>query len=455
MERLSDNTPWALKLQEVTLPDAGEGWKSMAAVLDKELPAERKRRRWWLLLILLLPLAAVSGYLGWRTHQITSPVSPRAGYLPAKPGTSPFPANGAVAGKKRTAGNVGDTANERTVENGVTVKRSTLVNRDVTEIKKPVSNGGAVVKRRTQMNGVMTPTEKTRIYGPGGHDELSRSESELRRSERDQPRPEDELRRSDPGHIIPLGIAGPNLRVPKIAHSNDPLKCPPVEKQKTTGLVVGVGLNQSIPVDGQQFWFNSSGGLNTWWKDYIPVPFVRYYFRPKLFLQAEVRIRAPQFTPKDAWFAYKYNDTNYLGSIFIKKLFYFQLPVTIHYAFSPDWSVGLGLQYSHYGKGITATSDSGLIHFNFAGPLSDYPMVFVRRDEFRGLVSVDYTYRHWIIGMSFDEAFTKALSVRVPDPVATPQATVLYTPPPVRNSSLQLYVRYILWDGRQQNDRRK
>ena len=297
------------------------------------------------------------------------------------------------------------------------------------------------MKRPIQASRAVTVNDERLKAGSPTRRAPRQSEGALRQSEV-------ELRRSDPGKIAPLGIAGPNLRAPKIAHSNDPLKCPPVEKQKASGWVVGIGLNQSIPVDGQQVWTNPSGGLNTWWKDYIPVPFVRYYFQPKVFLQAEVRIHAPQYTPKNVWFFYQNNDSIYTGPLIIKKLFYFQLPVTIHYAPAPDWSVGLGLQYSHYGKGVTATSDSGSIHFYYAGPLSDYQMVFVQHNEFRGLVSLDYTYRHWIIGMSYDQAFTKALIVRVPDPAATPQASVLQSPSPFRNSSLQLFVRYILWDGR-------
>jgi len=309
-------------------------------------------------------------------------------------------------------------------------------------------NGGATVKRPTQVSGAVTVNDERLKAGSPTRRALRQSEG--------APRPtEVELHRSDPGKIAPLGIAGPNLRVPKIAHSNDPLKCPPVEKQKASGWVLGIGLNQSIPVDGQQVWTNPSGGLNTWWKDYIPVPFVRYYFQPKVFLEAAARIHAPQFMPKDFGFRYQYNDSTISNYTLIKELFYFDLPVTIHYAPSPDWSIGLGLQYSHYGNGVTATTDSGLFHFYFAGALSEYPMVFVKHNEFRGLVSLDYTYRRWIIGMSYDQAFTRALVVKVPDPAATPQAAVFNAPPPFRNSSLQLYVRYILLDGRRQSDARK
>ncbi len=420
MERTTDNNPWALKLQEVTLPDAEEGWKGMTTVLDKEMPADRKKRRRWLLLILLLPLAAVSGYLVWRQQGTTSTVSPpRAGSLPVTRGTSP----GASAGMK-PGRSIGTTSGSTPEATPGTTRAGT------TPAGTTRTNSGRI------REWIAGPTPGTSVLPADGGGTIPVSVAQR------------DLRRSDPGKIVLLGIAGPNLSGMRIPHSNDPLKCPPVEKDKASGWVVGIGLNQSIPVDGQQFWTNPSGGLNTWWKDYIPVPFARYYFQPKVFLQAELRIHAPQHMPAYLSFFYQYNDTMMSDLVYIKKLFYFQLPVTIHYSPSTDWSVGLGLQYSHYGNGVYALGDSIPVNYYGFGPLKDYPMVFIKNNEFRGLVSVDYTYRRWIIGMSYDQAFTKALVVRVPDPAATPQASVLLSPTPFRNSSLQLYIRYILWDGR-------
>jgi hypothetical protein len=442
MERQPDNTPWALKLQEVTLPDAGEGWKAMAAILDKEMPAERKKRRRWLLLILLLPLAAVSGYLVWRQHGTTSTVSPpRAGNLPVTRGTSP----GTLAGTSPGASAGTKPGSSTGTTSGSTPGATPGATLETLPGTTPATTSGRTTLKRTNRTSsgsirvrTAEPTPGTFVLPADGGGTVPVSVAQRN------------LRRSDPGKIVPLGSAGPNLRGMRMPHSNDPLKCPPVEKQKASGWVVGIGLNQSIPVDGQQVWTNPSGGLNTWWKDYIPVPFVRYYFLPKLFVQAEVRFHSPQYIPKDLLFQYQYSDSTYSGPVWIKKLFYFQVPVSVHYAPSPDWSIGLGLQYSHYGKGIVGTGDSSLIsnYYSYIGPLSNFPMVFVQHNELRGLVSVDYTYRHWIIGMSYDHAFNKALSVRVPDPGATPQAAVLQPTNPFQNSSLQLFVRYILWDGR-------
>jgi hypothetical protein len=400
MERLSNNNPWAEKLEQVSLPDAGEAWKAMAVVLDKEMPADqRKRRRRWLLLILLLPLLGGPGYFLWQGQNAGKAI------ISAPAGKSTVSAPGVAA----------------------VVAPAPLV------AGHPV----AVCSRRA--------ANRHRVSVSSGADVATVTGVVVKDDEVAHQRP---IKHSDPGGIMPLGITGPNLSGIRVPHSNDPLKCPPVEREKTTGFVVGIGLNQALPVQGQQVWTNPSGGLNTWWKDYIPVPFVQYYLQPKVFVQAEVRIHAPQYTPGNLWFSYLSNGGAYSGQVYIKKLFYFQLPVTIHYAPSPRWSIGLGLQYSLYDKGIAATPDTNQRNYYFTAPLSAYPMVYVQHNEFRGLVSLDYIYRRWVVGTSYDEAFTRAVSVRIANLPGPPGSTFLNLPPPVRNNSLQLYVRYILWDGR-------
>lgn len=411
MEWQSNKTLWAGKLQEVSLPEAGKAWEAMALLLDKEMPEDRKRRRRWLLLILLLPLLVGAGYFAWEGRSMNRPIPTRGADLPPLTGKSAAPVSGGS----------GSSPSAQAHSDGTSPVPSRVAQR----------TRGNDVEKASSDNGVMAVS----------------------------PRQQRDVRRSDPGSIVSLGIVGPDLKEMGIAlspaknakqkatpHSNDPLKCPPVERPQTTGFVVGIGLNQSLPVNGQQVWTNPSGGLNQWWKDYIPVPFVRYYFQPKVFVQVDARIHAPQYTSRDLWFSYISNGTAY--TVFIKKLYYFQLPVTVHYAPAPDWSIGLGLQYSHYGSGIAALPDSNQNHYYFTGPLSDYPMVYVQHNEFRGLVSLDYTYRRWIIGASYDEAFTKAVSKRIANLPATPGSTFTELPPPVRNSSSQVYLRYILWDGR-------
>jgi hypothetical protein len=438
MERPSNNTQWAEKLERVSLPDAGEAWKTMAAVLEKEMPMDqRKRRRSLLVLIFLLILLVGTGYLVWRAASVKSTTGKSS--VQVRPGqvSGREERGGSAVGGQASVGEAsdGESSGRKTTKGGT----MTVVNGASVADGRSMDRETAAKSRMATNRRIMTGEESEVPAGgdPVGKDREGSTHIDGLR----------EPRHSDPGRIIRLGFMGQDLSGISISHANDPLKCPPVEAQKMTRWVAGVGLNQSIPVDGQQFWFNPSGGLNTWWKDYIPVPFVRYYFQPKVFMQAEVRIHAPQYTTRNLWFAYLNDSLNFFG-VFIKKLYYLQLPVTIHYAPSPAWSIGLGLQYSHYCSGITALADSLPNSYYSFRPLSDYPMVYARSYEFRGLVSLDYMYRHWIVGVSYDQAFTRAIGVRITSVTLPGPATFTELPPPVRNSSLQLFVRYILWGGR-------
>lgn len=452
MERLPNNNPLADKLQEVSLPDAGEAWKDMAAVLDKEMPTEGKKdRRRWLLLIFLLLVLSGSGYFVWRTHAAapTSSAATSSAAATSTASTPTAPTSTPPSSTPPTSTPPSPTPSSSTPSTSMPPKSTP----PASTLPVPTPLVPAPPAARTPPQTVLNAppaSPPAALDHPGRHAVPHSQDHQTDRPISTRSLQQHSLRYSNPGKIQPLGIAGPHLVVKVVARpkASDPTKCPPVEPRKGTGFVFAIGLNQGVPVDGQQVWTNPSGGLNTWWKNYIPVPSIRYYVRPKLYLQLEARIHAPQYTPRDLIFLYQYSDTSYSGWVEIKKLFYFQLPVSIHYSPSDNWSVGLGIQYSHYGKGIAAISDSSSNTYYAVEPLSNFPMVFVKKQEFRGLISVDYTYVHWVLGASYDAAFTRAITVKVPNPTVTQQAAVLLPPPSVWNTSLQLYLRYILWDGR-------
>src|SRR5687767_9874184 len=55
-ERPEHNNPWTEKLESLPVPEAGESWQQMEAILDKEMPVAKTSWRWmyWLLSLLLL-----------------------------------------------------------------------------------------------------------------------------------------------------------------------------------------------------------------------------------------------------------------------------------------------------------------------------------------------------------------------------------------------------------------
>jgi hypothetical protein len=228
---------------------------------------------------------------------------------------------------------------------------------------------------------------------------------------------------------------------------------PPVEeekpKEKENGWMAGIGLNQFFPLGGQQSAYNSSGTGGTL-SDYIPVPMIRYYFNRKLYIQLEAQINTPQATKKNLVINSPPPDTSTIrgstlqSSASIQKLFYFNVPLSVHYEPFDNLDIGAGLQFSRLTNAVGAF-DSTLTNLTSATTTKavksfkgDTLYQRIKTNELRFLVDVNYTYKHWVLGLRYNQALSKFIHVEV----APGQITQS------RNSSLQLYLRYILWDGR-------
>jgi hypothetical protein len=238
---------------------------------------------------------------------------------------------------------------------------------------------------------------------------------------------------------------------------------PPVEKPKTekdNGWMVGIGLNQFFTVGGQQASSWNSGGITGTIGDYIPVPMVRYYFNEKLYVQLEAQFNTPQYTKKDLVIDESEPDSTAaavreVSSASINKLFYFNLPLSIHYEIYDNLDLGAGLQFSQLTNGIgNFTNSTSTYNYNNTGTTIDSSTQTqtqtksfkgdslyheIKTNEFRFLIDGSYTYGHFILGLRYNQALSRFINVRI---AATQQVTQ------ARNSSLQLYLRYILWDGR-------
>ena len=218
--------------------------------------------------------------------------------------------------------------------------------------------------------------------------------------------------------------------------------------------MVGIGLNQFFRVGGQQASSFNSSGINGTLSDYIPVPMVRYYINPKLYVQLEAQINTPQYTKKNLVAVSTPTDsigTTITGAtiteqqtVSINKLFYFNIPLSVHYTVFDHLDLGAGLQYSRLTNGIgvfnsdynTAGNDS--LSTETKSVKGDSAYKKIKTQEFRFLVDANYTWQHFIFGVRYNQALSKFIHVEI-SPGQVTQA---------RNSSLQIYLRYILWDSR-------
>jgi len=219
------------------------------------------------------------------------------------------------------------------------------------------------------------------------------------------------------------------------------------------GWLAGVGLNQFFTVGGQQKSNYNSSGTTGGISDYIPVPMVRYYFSRKLYVQLEAQFNTPQYTTKDLLASKSKPDSTtspgrvLQSSMFIKKLFYFNLPLSIHYSPIPNLYIGGGIQYARLTNGVALYQDSS--HRIFTGVDSfvsakiqsfrnDTTYKKLKTNEFRLLLDLNYNFKRFVIGTRYNRALSDFIHLQISNSQVTQS----------RNSSFQIYLRYIIWDGR-------
>jgi hypothetical protein len=225
------------------------------------------------------------------------------------------------------------------------------------------------------------------------------------------------------------------------------------DKETEKGFVAAMGFNQFFPIGGQQVSDFNSGGITGTLGDYLPVPVGRYYFNKNLYVQLEVQFNAPQYTKKDLVIKPAKPDTLSQGrvqssTVTIKKLLYFNVPLSVNYAPIDGLSLGAGLQFSRL-RNAFGSFDTTITN-TISTPVDSVvgkrestlkgSTVYqnISTNEFRVLADVNYTYKHFILGMRYNRALSNFINVQVGSGNVTQS----------RNNSLQLYLRYILFDGR-------
>jgi hypothetical protein len=466
MEGHQHNNLWAEKLSQVSLPDSSGAWLAMEAILDKEMPTgwRRDRRRWLLLILLLLLLIGVCNCPGrgrfsavtarWPKAFQSVPVGDKIARgpstpIPSTPGPSaPGPStrgpSPALAPGTPAPGGTSPAFQSATTRPSYTpvapAEQRRLHSRPRGMTTKGTTTTGSPRSPRTPETSSPDSASTTTGSTTAGFPDSSAQAA--------VPKKKDSL--ATPVRK-PVAKDSTHKKPPPPTPSAPQKKNP--EEKKDRGFMVGIGLNQFFTVGGQQASSWNSGGITGTLSDYIPVPMIRYYFNSRLYVQLEAQINTPQYTKKNMVINVTPPDSNSSAtatgsSVSINKLFYFNLPLSVHYTIAKNLDLGTGLQYSQLTNGIgnftnsTYTSNNPLTIPNLSTQTKSFKgdsfYHEIKTNEFRFLIDGSYTYGHFILGLRYNQALSKFINVHL----STGQITQ------ARNSSLQLYLRYILWDGR-------
>jgi hypothetical protein len=226
------------------------------------------------------------------------------------------------------------------------------------------------------------------------------------------------------------------------------------KKSKRIALAAGLGINQFFTVGSQQHSDYNSSGTSGVLSDYIPVPIVRAYFNKKLYIQLEAQFNTPQYTK--SLLASQVIKSDSVGgipitrpsqnSIFIKKLFYFNIPLSVHYSPLNNFYIGAGVQFSRLTNGVGLFEDKGLTSTGFDSLTLSKVQSFkkdpvykeIKTNEWRFLLDANYQWKNLVFGVRYNQALNNFINVQISSTQVT-QA---------RNSSVQLYLRYILWKNK-------
>jgi hypothetical protein len=483
--------PWAEKLQQVTIPGITPSWEAMQALLDLEMPVTKRkdRRRWFLLIILLLLLIGVCNCPGiLKTNRLA-----KENTLPVNPGMQKNekeikPVTGSSVEKwrdsatmnniaKTATGKTADTPDEKNTGDHKADRTNYKPHSNSKEATGSPKNNRLLNDEKFYVHGKADTTSPDSIYSPGEKNSIRKisNKKKIQATAGNTQNPKPNVQNPvDKDGSEPLDTptaknsTAPLLTGSTKAGNTDSLKkqlstIAKAEKKKTdtatkkTGdkkskriaLAAGLGLNQFFTVGSQQHSDYNSGGTSGILSDYIPVPMLRAYLSKKLYIQLEAQFNTPQYTKK--LLAKEVITYDTIGgipvqsnqhSVFIKKLFYFNIPLSIYYSPFKNFYIGTGLQFSRLTNGVglfentQISSGPNLVTESKVGSFKDDAAYKVlKTNEWRFLFDANYQWKNLSGGIRYNQAFNNFINTRISGTEVT-QA---------RNSSIQLYLKYILW----------
>lgn len=444
-DQKENRNTWEEALGGLETPPLSASWKAMEGLLDREMPVQPRGRGWrWLLLLLLLLLIGVCNVYRGR-HRGGQETATKPAERGAQGGGAA--ARGAQGGGAAVHGAQSEAAGtaERAAQaedRGAQAEATAGTGRKSAGVSE--KNGAMDAAEAVVKVGSVTSDGSAAVDGQGAQDaggagaitDSGGVKKDIVFAEQKTDSGKAKLDTTHPGSKI---------TAKKEKKKEDPYR----------GFTAGIGLNQFFPVGPQvQSNFNSSGTNGTI-TDYLPVPQLRYFFSRKLYVEAEAQFNTPQYTSKNLLASQQVtqdssNGNQQSSSVYIKKLFYFNLPVSVHYSPVKGLYVGAGLEYAKLTNGVADFSQGARFQNSTGGyydtVLTSKIIAFkgdsiyqkLRTHEWRLLGDVDYEWKGFTLGLRYNWALNKFINLQVSGSQVT-QA---------RNSSLQLYLRYTIWRQR-------
>jgi hypothetical protein len=208
---------------------------------------------------------------------------------------------------------------------------------------------------------------------------------------------------------------------------------------------VGLSLNNAVSTGSQtKYNYNVNAKKNVA-LDFLPSPYVQYHINSNVYLQTELNLSAPQYTPQ-----IYISRNNFLSagnsieqSVFVQKLYYFNWPVSLHYSPVNNLYIGAGVQFSSLQSGLLQiqeknTATNQLVRNSVLKFKDDSAAARFNTNEWRWQTGADYYWNRFTLGLRYNKSFRNLFS----------QNTGPIDYLPYNNKSFLLFVKYNLFEGR-------
>jgi hypothetical protein len=127
--------------------------------------------------------------------------------------------------------------------------------------------------------------------------------------------------------------------------------------KKVKGWVAGVAINYNLPVSNQEMSTVNINGKKSTLIDFLPSIYVQYHLNEKWYFESSLQFSSPQYIANHK-LAASYTAINANkkeeNALWLNKLYYLNIPVSVHFNALPNLSIGTGLQYSYLRRSIFA-----------------------------------------------------------------------------------------------------
>lgn len=357
------------KFGEFSYPDMDTTWPDMKAILDKEMPRKRKRFLFWFssfkVIAAVLVISSLSVFL--YLHN-TNDQQHRASKVSLhEPGT---PKNKPAATINATNNLVPEANKDSVSSQPVAGKNPVADNDDETRNSLNTSNPRINTSQPSETLSISHPIEEIITTN-------RETQPNYQESKRNQ------FTETEPGNVLdqePFIYPGRTLlvNIPANLHIEDIRKnlfvnideanalklVPPTDGRsvkkinhltKIKGWVTGISVNYNLPVSNQEMSTVSIKGERNTLIDFVPSVYLRYHFNEKWHIESAFQFSSPQYTSAHKLASeFKTIDPNKKeeNAIWLNKLYYLNVPVSVHFSPLPHLTVGTGIQYSHLRRSL-------------------------------------------------------------------------------------------------------